>query len=107
MVTHSRMTELLNANPTNPALIKYTRQHLLDCVDALHLKSQFEDQTVDNYPERLIPRALQYKKRPKIDLNIDSDADMSDDDAQETEVEDLEEVDDDNEDDDVRCGNSG
>lgn len=51
LATHSRMTELLTANPIDPTLTKYTRQHLLDCVDALHVKSQLEDQTVDNYPE--------------------------------------------------------
>ena len=119
------MTELQIANPADVALIKYTRTHLLDMVDALHLKEGFGNQTVNNYPERSIPRALQYKKRPKVDLNIDPDADFSGDEVDDGEDANDEEessdvgittwIDggaedthcDEDDDDDAGCGNSG
>ncbi|KAM0797781.1 hypothetical protein BDR22DRAFT_823857 [Usnea florida] len=78
LVTHARMTELQAQSPADAALLKYTREQLLLYMDGLHTKKAFEDQTIENYPERSIPRCLQYKKRPKVDINEDPDADLSD-----------------------------
>ena len=47
-------------------------------MDGLYIKTVFDDQIIENYPERSIPRYLQYKKRPKVDINEDLDADLSD-----------------------------
>ena len=81
------MTELHLLNPIQPSLAKYTRKHFLDLFDALHQKSGFEHQSINDYPERTIPRSLQYKKRPKVDINEDSDATTGESDVDGSDVE--------------------
>lgn len=59
-------------------LCKYTRQHLLEIFDALHDRQGFENQTIEMYPEREIPRSIQYKRPQKVNINEDSDISPSD-----------------------------
>ena len=73
---------MLEEDPSERALAKYTRKHLLDMFDALHQKSEFQHISIDDYPERTIPRGVQYKKRPKVDINEDSDASLGESDVQ-------------------------
>lgn len=62
---------------TDASLIKYTRAHILAAFDSLHRLARFDSQTIDNYPERTIPRAIQYKRILKVDPNLDSDTDIT------------------------------
>ena len=73
LTVHARLTELNEANPKDVSLLKYSRRNLLDTFDALHTRKDFADQSIDMYPERDIPRTVQYKRRQKIDMNEDSD----------------------------------
>ena len=64
---------MLDEDPTDHTLVKYTRKHLLGMFDALHQKNEFKHLSINDYPERTVPRGMQYKKRPRVDINNDSD----------------------------------
>ena len=44
--------------------------------DALHDRREFVH-NIDHFPERIIPRSIQHKRRPKLDINQDSDGSLS------------------------------
>lgn len=49
--------------------------------DALHTKKGFESQTVDLYPERTVPLAVQNRRNVRVDINNDSDGSWDEADA--------------------------
>lgn len=69
------MSTLHNGDPYNHLWLKYNRKHLIDMFDALHMKTGFH-LSLDNCPERNIPRSIQYKRAPRFDINDDSDASL-------------------------------
>ena len=58
LVTHCRLTTLLNKNSVQLALAKYTRKHLLEMFDALHQKDEFQHIFIYDFLERTIPRGV-------------------------------------------------
>ena len=78
------MTQLWEQDKLNIQLAKYSREHLLSHFDALHTHKEFKNIiSVDDFPERCVPRSLHFKRQP-IDINEDSDgASVPDDDEDE------------------------
>lgn len=54
-------------------LVKYIRKYLFDMFDVFYQKSEFQHIFIEDFPERIISRGVQYKKRLKIDINEDFD----------------------------------
>ena len=65
--------------------------------NALHQKDEFQHIFIYDFLERIIPRGVQYKKRPKVNINEDSDALIEESDIDETISLDLEQDEQDNE----------
>lgn len=89
LVCRQRMAELREANVHDLRTSKFTRQHVVNFYDALHRHKSFEAITIDDFPERRIPRTIQYKKQAKVDINNDSDASLGEEEMYELSDDDL------------------
>jgi hypothetical protein len=75
ILTHSHLTGLRKLEPTNEALLKYSRLHINSSVDALSKKEFFKG-TISKDGFLTTTARSDYKIRHQLDLNKDSDADI-------------------------------
>ena len=70
LVTHARLTKIYNKNINT--LKKYNRKYIFIIFDAFYSKSEFQNIFINDFFKRIISRSLKYKKRPKFNINENS-----------------------------------